>query len=105
MNCVRAAECGRRCFGQPEVSHFPFAHKLRHRAHRFLDGRSGIDAVLVIKIDRFNAEAFQAGLAASANVFRLAAHAAHVRVGAVSHDAVLRGEKYLFAAIANGLAD
>ena len=61
--------------------------------------------MLVIQIDHCNAEPLQAGLAASAHVFRLAAHAAHVRVGAVAHDAVLRGEKYLFTAIANGLAD
>src|SRR5271157_1054479 len=105
MNRVRAAERGRRCFGQSEISHLAFTHELRHGANRFLDGRFRIDAVLVIKIDQFNAEPLQAGFAAGAHIFRLAAHTAHVRVGTVAHDAELGGEKNLLPAIVNGLAD
>src|SRR5208337_3544286 len=53
----------------------------------------------------FNTQSLQAGLAAGAHVPRLAAHAAHLRVGTLTHDGELRGEKHLFTAIANGLAD
>src|SRR5208282_3180429 len=105
MNGVRAAQSGWGRFGQAEVAHFPFMDKLGHGTDRFLDGRFGINAVLIIKIDDINAEPLEAGFATGADVLGLAAHAAHVRVGAVAHDAVLGGQKDFLAAVANGLAD
>lgn len=63
-----------------------------------------VNAVLVVKVDRVNAEAFQAGLAGSAHVLRLAAHTAHMGIEAIAHNSEFRGQKYPFAEATNGLA-
>ena len=44
----------------------PSLHQLGHRADRVLDRRVGIDAVLVVEVDRLDAEPLQARLAATA---------------------------------------
>src|SRR5437764_6831961 len=48
---------------KPEMAHLALLDETAHRADRVLDRHVGIDAVLVIEVDRIDAEALQAGLA------------------------------------------
>ena len=57
---------------RPEVPNLSLAHEIRHRADRVFDGRLGIDAVLVIEIDRLDPKPLQARLAGLANIRRRA---------------------------------
>jgi hypothetical protein len=77
------------------MAHLALAHQLRHRAHRLLDRRVGVDTVLIIKIDGLDAEAAQAGLARRAHVFRPAidaeegaVRAAHIAELGRKHDTI-----------------
>jgi hypothetical protein len=56
MHGNRAPERRRRCFREPQVTHLAGAHQVRHRADGVLDGHGGIDPVLVVEIDRLDAE-------------------------------------------------
>jgi hypothetical protein len=76
-------------FGQADVAHLALAHQLRHGAHRVLDRRLGIDPVLVVQVDRLDAEPLQRRLAGLANIVRPAAESHVVAVG-LAHDAELR---------------
>jgi hypothetical protein len=50
------------------MAHFPLLHELCHRADRLLDRRLQVDAVLVVEIDRLDAEPLQRCLAGGADV-------------------------------------
>jgi hypothetical protein len=60
--------------------------------------------VLVVQIDRFDAEALEARVAASSHVFRFAAHSAQIWFRFVAHDTKLRREKDLVANAAKRFA-
>ncbi len=105
MHFVRAADGARGSLGQSEVADFSGAHQLGHRAHCFFDGHGGIDAVLVIQVNSFHAQALQTVVAARADVFWSAVDTAHRGISFASNDAEFRGEKSLVAQAANGFAD
>src|SRR5205085_9645119 len=48
---------------EPEVAHLALLDEAAHRADRVLDRHARIDAVLVIEVDRVDAEPLQAGFA------------------------------------------
>ena len=54
-----------RGLGQAEVAHLALLHQLGHGAHRLLDRRVGVDAVLVVEVDHLDAEPLQALVAAA----------------------------------------
>src|SRR6266480_4553265 len=68
MDLVRAADGRRTRLGQSQRPYLALLDEPLHRAHRLLDRHLGIDAVLVIEIDRVNAEALQARLAGAHHV-------------------------------------
>src|SRR5712672_1679250 len=55
-------------FGEAEGSDLALGNKLGHGSDGFFDGNIGIDAMLIIEIDRFNAQALKARVARAANV-------------------------------------
>ena len=56
MDGVRAANRVRGRLGEPEVAHLPLLDELGHRADGLLDRRLEVDAVLVVEVDRLDAE-------------------------------------------------
>ena len=64
MNGVRAADRLRRRLGKAEVANLPRLDELGHRADRLFDRRVRVDAMLVVEIDRVDAETLQRGVAA-----------------------------------------
>ena len=101
--CARRIVCGA-ASDRPEPAHLAFAHQLRHRAHRVLDRRVGIDAMLVVEVDRVDAEAVEARVARLANVFGLTVDALESAVG-VAHVAELRRDDHAVAPPADRAAD
>src|SRR5262249_15458937 len=93
MHLVRARDGLGRCFTQADVANFSGAHQFRHGANRLLDGRVGVDAVLVVEIDVLDAEALQAALDGLPNVLGAAVEAARSGIGWIAHDAEFRGEE------------
>src|SRR5881398_2239538 len=91
-------------FREAEPAHLPRAHQVGHRAHRVLDRRVRIHAVLVVEVDRLEAEALQAPVARGAHVLRAPVDGAHPRVVA-AHDAELGGDDDLLAPAAEGAPD
>ena len=79
--------------GEAEVAHLARAHELRHRADRLLDRHVGIDAVLVVEVDRARRRA-ASRLASQdcAHVLGPAVDAADAGVRRIAHDAELRRE-------------
>ena len=75
MHLVRAADGFRARFGQAERAHLALLDEPLHRAHRVLDRRVGVDAVLVVEVDDLDAEALQARLAGLHHVLRPAVDA------------------------------
>ena len=68
-------------------------------------GVFGVDAVLIIKIDRLDAEALQAGIAGGADVFGASIDAAAGGIAGVAHDAELGGDDDLVPVRPERLAD
>src|SRR5206468_7270669 len=97
---VRAAQRVGRAFGEAEVAHLARLHELRHRADRLLDRHGRIDAVLVVEIDRFEAEPLQAAVAGVAHIVGLARDT-H-RAPALAHEAELGREHDAVAPSARG---
>ena len=91
--------------GQAEVADLSIFYELRHRSHRVFDGRIGIDAMLVIKVDGFDAEAAEAGFTGFANVFGLAAHSAGAGIAGVANDAEFCGDDVFVAHALDGAPD
>src|SRR5207302_2010780 len=75
MDGVRPADRRRRRLGQSEEAHLAFLDERGHRADRLLDRRPRIDAVLIVEVDRLDAQTRQARLASGTNVVGLAADA------------------------------
>jgi len=105
MHFVRAPNGAGGSLGQSEVANFARFHQLRHRTDRFFDRHSWIDAVLVIQVDSFHAQAFQTVIAARAEIFGFAVHAAHRRIRFAAHNSEFRRQENLVAQTANGIAD
>src|SRR5262249_24919553 len=80
-------------FRKAEVTHFADSNEIGHGANGFLDGHSGVHAVLIVEVDDVNTEALEAGVASMAKVCRAAADAAGGRIRTVAEDAEFRGEK------------
>jgi hypothetical protein len=102
MNGVSAANGGGRSFGKAEETDFSFAHQLSHGAHGFFDRSLGINAMLVIKVDRVDVETLEAGFTAGAHVFGPAVDSANVGIGAIADDGKFGGKENFVAAIADG---
>jgi hypothetical protein len=94
----------RRGFAEAEEAHLPRPDQLGHRADRLLDRHVRVDAVLVIEVDRLDAEPLEARLAGRADIIGVAAHAEEAAVLAADV-AELGGEEDLVAAAGDGAAD
>jgi hypothetical protein len=70
MDLVRAADRFRPRLGQTERARLALLDQLLHRADGVLDRHAGVDAMLVVEVDHFDAEALQARLARLHHVFR-----------------------------------
>src|SRR5208283_2545479 len=91
MNCAGAFERRGRGFGEAEISNLAHAHELRHRADGFLDRRSRIDTVQIVKIDGVDAEPLEACVASGADVFGASVDSRDR--SAMAHESELGGEE------------
>ena len=57
MRGVGAADGVGACLRKAEIAHLAFFDEPRHRPDRLLDRHIGVDAVLVVQVDRIDAEA------------------------------------------------
>src|SRR5207244_4880786 len=73
VHAMRATDRVGGRLGEAEIADLPRFHELRHRADRVLDRRVWIDAMLIVKVDSFDAEAFQRSVARLPHVLRPAA--------------------------------
>ena len=96
MNLVSAAHRLRGGFRKAEPSHLARAHQVGHRSHRVLNGRVGIDAMLVVEVDHVHLQALEARLARIAHVLRCAIDAPETAIRA-AHVAELGGEDHALA--------
>jgi hypothetical protein len=60
---------------------FPFLHQLSHRTDSLLDGHIGIHAMLIVQINRVNAQTFKGGMACLFDVFGSSTDALELTVG------------------------
>src|SRR5208282_1617735 len=90
-------------FGKTQGAHLALFDQPRHRAYGLFDRRVGIDAMLVVKIDCIDAEAFQAALDRLANVLGLSVDAPEALGSA--YDSELGGDHRLAAPPANRAPD
>src|SRR5205807_5261899 len=77
----------------------------RHRTNCLFNGRVGIDAMLIIKIDNIDIEPPQTSLARLADIIRLAADPAKLRLDWIAQDSKLRRDYDLFAMAFNRAAE
>src|SRR5271157_3928021 len=89
---------------QPEVTYLSSLHQVRHRPDRLLDWRIGIDPVLVVKVDRFDAQSLEAGVTALPDILRVAPDPEEFTVCAADV-AELGCQHHLCAAVLDRLAD
>src|SRR5208283_1447228 len=89
---------------QPEVTHLSSLHQVRHHPDRLLDWRVGIDPVLVVKVDHFDAQSLEAGVTALPDILRITPDAEEFTVRAADV-AELRRQYHLPAAVLDRLAD
>src|SRR5437867_669370 len=90
--------------GEAEPAHLARAHEVGHRTHGVLDRGARVHPVLVVEVDRLDAEALQAPVACGAHVLRPPVDGAHPRVVA-AHDAELGGDDDLVAPAADPAPD
>src|SRR5271168_378523 len=105
MHLACAANRRGRGLGQAEIPHFAFLDQLRHRADGVFDRRVGIDAMLIEKIDRVDAEPLEAGFACGAKILGTAVDFAARWIRRRAHDAELGRDYELVSAPANRAAD
>ncbi len=105
MDFVRPADGRGGRLRQSEVAHLSGTNQFRHRAHGFFDRHIGIDAVLIIQIDSFRTQPFQAGVTARADIFRPPVDAARCGICPVSHNPELGGQKNLVTQTPDRLAN
>src|SRR3954452_6673123 len=104
MHRMRAADGRRSRLGQAEVSNLPRLDELRHSSDGLFDRRLRIDAVLIIEIDRIDAEPLERRVAGAAPVLGAPVDAEKLAVFG-SHVSEFRGEADFAASIANGAAN
>src|SRR5205823_5300230 len=90
--------------GEAEVANLSLVLEPRHFADRIFDRHVGIDAVLIIEIDRVDPEPLEARVAGGADIFGVAAHAEELAIRP-THIGELGGEEDLVAAAADRSAD
>jgi hypothetical protein len=86
------------------MAQLALSHELRHHADRLLNGRLRVNAMLVIKIDRFNAEAAQGPFAGLAHILGATVHAKK-RAVLAPHIAEFGGEHDAIAAVPDSVPD
>src|ERR1700722_15518734 len=90
MRCVGTANRLCACLGKAEVAYLSGYYQIRHGADCFFNRSLRVDSVLIVEIDRVDAEPLQAGVAGSADVLRAAVHSA--RAIRLAHDTELGGD-------------
>ena len=105
LDGVGAADRGRRCLGEPEVSDLALGDEIGDGSCCLLDRRVGVDAVLVVEVDVVGAEASQRALDGCTDVGGAAVGAEGVPVAVVLHEAELGGDLHLVAAALDGASD
>src|SRR5437764_12214889 len=81
MHGMSAAQRRRGRFGDAEVTHLARGDEFAHRAPRFFDRHTRVDAVLVIEVDAIDAEPFQRCVAGAVYVLRSAIDADPAAIG------------------------
>src|SRR5436190_18712697 len=104
MHSVRATYRVNARLGQAEISNLSAGLQFGHRADRFLDWHARVDTVLIIDVDRRDAQSLQRRLARATHVFRRPIDP-EPRSVFLAHVAELCCEHDLVATVANGLAD
>ena len=104
MDGVRAADRRGGGLREAEVADLPLADELGHRADGLLDRDRPVDAVLVVEVDRLDAEPLQRAVAAGADVLRPAVDAEEGALR-VAHVPELRREDDLVAPLPDRAAD
>ncbi len=105
MDFHRTAQGLRRGLGKPDVADFAFPYKLCHRPDSFFDRRSGIDAMLIVQIDRLHPQPLQTSLTGAPDVIGLTVNPAHGGIRGVADDSEFRGQHNFFALVFDGAAD
>src|ERR1700719_4217638 len=105
MNGVRAANCFCAGLRQSQKAHLALAHKLRHRADRFFNRRSRIDAMLIVEIDAIDLQPAQTSFARFLDVIGFAIDSAESWLLGIAQDSKLRREDDLFAMPSQRTAD
>src|SRR5207247_1991813 len=90
--------------GESQKTHLALGNQLAHGANGFFDGCLRVNAVLIVEVNNFHAQPFEAGVAAGANVFGPAIDA-NEAAGRVTDVAKFGGQHDLAAPAAHGLAD
>ena len=103
MDRMGTLEGGGRGFRETEKADLAGTPKLRHGADRVLDGRVGVDPVLIVEVDGLDLEALQARLAAAADVVGPAVDPEEAPVG-TAHVAELGRQHDLVAPAREGPA-
>ena len=88
MRTANGFRCG---FRKAEIADLAGSDQLGHGSDRLFDGRAGIDAMLIIKIDGVDAEALQTGIAGLTDIFGTSVDAAPSAVS-VAHDTKFSGD-------------
>ena len=101
VDLMRAPDRAGGCLGEAQVAHLALLDELLHRAHRLLDRRVRVHAVLVVEIDVVDAQAAERSVARLMHVLGIAAHAQPLAVRP-PHVAELGGEHHLVAATSDG---
>ena len=90
---------------RPMARIFPSRDEARELADRILDRRGLVDAMLVVEVDRVDAQTPEAGLAARAHVLGAPVDPTLLGLRGVAHDPELGGDDHGLAAIADGAPD
>ena len=105
MDGLRAANRVRRGLGEPEVAHLALLDELGHRADGLLDRRRQVDAVLVVEVDRLDAEPLAATPRRPSGRTRRLPLIPRYSPCAAAHVPELRRDHDLVAAAGDRLAD
>ena len=105
MDLHRATKSVGAGFGEAEVTDFAFVNEFGHGSDGVFDGRVGVDAVLIVKVDGLDAEAAQAGFAGLPDVIGLAADTTDVGILGIADDAEFCGESDIVTAALDGASD
>src|SRR5579862_517724 len=102
MHLHRAAKSVGARFRKAEITDLPFFNQLSHGSNRFFNRSLGINAVLVVQVDSFDAEAPQAAFAGLADVVGFAAYTASTGVLGIADDPEFGSEDDFVAAAFDG---